>query len=107
MVLTQGPRRNANAWTGKKLWIDKNLGQDVDITITRDKGLVYGKVLVDDFPEYIERWLEWRPRGLVIMPVNESNINFKHPQVIRYDGFNFIEVAAAMKEATPLGEQED
>jgi 5'-nucleotidase len=107
MILTQGPRRNANAWTGKKLWIDKNLGQDVDITITRDKGLVYGKVLVDDWPEYIERWLEWRPRGLVIMPANESNVSFKHPQVIRYDGNNFVEVAEAMEEAIPLGEQED
>jgi hypothetical protein len=48
VILTQGPRRNANAWTGKKLWIDRNLGPDTDVTITRDKGLVYGKVLVDD-----------------------------------------------------------
>ena len=56
MILTQGPRRNANAWTGKKLWIDKNLGQDVDITITRDKGLVYGKVLVDDWFRLSRSW---------------------------------------------------
>jgi hypothetical protein len=97
MILTQGPKRNPNAWTGKKLWIDRNLGQNVDITITRDKGLVYGKVLVDDWPEYIERWLEWRPRGLVIMPANKANLNFKHSQVIRYDGTNFNQVVDAMK----------
>ena len=84
MILTQGPKRNPEAWAGKKRWIDKNLGRDVDITITRDKGLVYGKVLVDDFPKYITRWLEWRPRGLVIMPASEHNKDFKHPQVIRY-----------------------
>jgi len=55
MILTQGPKKNPASWSGKKKWIDKNLGQDVDITITRDKGLVYGKVLVDDYPGYIEK----------------------------------------------------
>ena len=107
MILTQGPKRNPHAWAGKKMWIDKNLGQDVDITITRDKGLVYGKVLVDDFPDYIQKWLKWRPRGLVIMPANEANQSFFHPQVIRYDGKNFNEVKDAMEKATPQGDQED
>jgi hypothetical protein len=88
MILTQGPKRNSNAWMGKKVWIDKNLGTDVDITITGDKGLVYGKILVDDWPEYIKRWLKWRPRGLVIMLANEQNKDFKHRQVVRYDGTN-------------------
>jgi FMN phosphatase YigB (HAD superfamily) len=97
MILTQGPRNNPASWSGKKLWIDKNLGQDIDITITRDKGLVYGKVLVDDFPEYIERWLTWRKNGVVIMPANESNRNYKHRQVIRYDGTNLEEVKLAME----------
>ncbi|VVB79711.1 5' nucleotidase, deoxy (Pyrimidine), cytosolic type C protein (NT5C) [uncultured archaeon] len=96
MILTQGPRKNPESWKGKKKWIDKNLGEDTDITITRDKGLVYGKVLVDDFPEYIERWLSWRERGLVIMPANESNKDFVHPQVIRYDGTNLDQVEKAM-----------
>jgi hypothetical protein len=98
MILTQGPKRNANAWTGKKMWIDKNIGCDTDITITRNKGLVYGKLLVDDWPEYIIDWLEWRPRGLVIMPANNNNKNFKHSQVIRYDGNNFNEVITAIRE---------
>jgi 5'-nucleotidase len=97
MILTQGPRRNPYSWSGKKIWIDKNLGPDVDITITRDKGLVYGKILVDDFPAYVEKWLQWRPRGLVIMPAGKQNENFKHSQVIRYDGSNLEEVTAAME----------
>lgn len=97
MILTQGQRKNPSSWSGKKKWIDNNLGQDADITVTRDKGLVYGKVLVDDFPGYIERWLQWRRRGLVIMPASESNEYFKHRQVIRYDGTNLEEVARDME----------
>ena len=96
MILTQGPRRNPASWQGKKKWIDKHLGPDTDITITRNKGIVYGKVLVDDFPKYVEQWLSWRDRGLVIMPANESNIGYKHPQVIRYDGSNLDHVRRAM-----------
>lgn len=97
MILTQGPRRNTSAWSGKKRWIDENLGEDTDITITRDKGLVYGKVLVDDYPPYIERWLAWRKNGLVIMPANASNGSYNHRQVIRYDGKNLREVRIAMQ----------
>ena len=97
MILTQAPRTIPEAWTGKKKCFDKNFGQDFDVTLTRNKGLVYGKVLVDDFPEYIEKWLKWRKRGLVIMPANEENKNFKHPQVIRYDGTNIKEVKNSLK----------
>ncbi len=97
MILTQGPKKNPTSWSGKKKWIDSNLGPDVDITITRDKGLVYGKVLVDDYPGYIKGWLEWRKRGLVIMPASEGNKDFSHPQVIRYTGENLEEVRSAME----------
>lgn len=98
MILTQGPRKNPFAWSGKKKCIDKHFGENFDITLTRDKGLVYGKVLVDDFPGYIERWIKWRKRGQVIMPANESNKNYKHPQVIRYTGENLREVINSLKE---------
>ncbi len=91
-ILTQGPRKNPAAWSGKKKCIDKHFGEDFDITLTRDKGLVYGKVLVDDFPGYIEKWIRWRKNGQVIMPANKYNQDFKHPQVIRYDGSNLDEV---------------
>jgi len=97
MILTQGPKRNPYAWSGKKKWIDKHLGNNMDVTITRDKGLVYGKILVDDYPKYIERWLKWRKNGLVIMPANENNKDFKHKQVIRFDGSNGDEVFSAMQ----------
>ena len=56
----------------KVRWVEKHLG-DIDCTITRDKGLVYGKILVDDYSGYIKDWLDFRPRGLVIMPANDYN----------------------------------
>lgn len=98
MILTQGPKRNPASWSGKKMWIDANLGTDVDITITRDKGLVYGRVLVDDYPEYVTRWLKWRPRGVVIMPASPDNVGYTHAQVIRYDGANRRQVYEALGE---------
>lgn len=91
MILTQGPKDKPAGWSGKMKWISKNL-PDVDVTITRDKGLVYGKILVDDYPKYILKWLEHRPRGLVIMPANSLNKTFQHPNVIRYDGKNIEKV---------------
>jgi FMN phosphatase YigB (HAD superfamily) len=97
-ILTKGPGSSPNAWTEKMRWIKKHVG-DVEMTITDNKGLVYGKVLVDDYPPYIESWLKWRPRGLVIMPAHNWNENFHHPNVIRCDGSNLDEVEKALKEA--------
>jgi len=93
VVLTKGPSSKPSAWTEKVQWCDKHLkGMIEGVTITHDKGLVYGKVLVDDFPAYIERWLEWRPRGLAIMPAHDHNEGFAHPNMVRYDGTNLDEV---------------
>lgn len=85
-ILTQGPLHAQAAWTEKLLWVQKHFPDVEDVTITRDKGLVYGKVLVDDWPMFAERWLANRPRGLVIMPAYNYNKDYKHPNVIRYDG---------------------
>jgi len=96
-ILTQGPRSCPNAWSEKVQWIQKHAGE-VDITITRNKGLMYGKFLVDDYPPYIEQWLKWRPRGKVIMPAHEYNKDFKHPRVIRYDGSNMSIVRKTLEQ---------
>lgn len=85
MILTKGPRRTTAAWTEKLEWCQQHL-PEASVTITEDKGLVYGKVLYDDWPAYIERWLQWRPRGLVFMRDTPYNRDFSHPQVCRlYD----------------------
>jgi 5'-nucleotidase len=96
-ILTQGPRKKPAAWSGKKKCVDKHFGENFDVILTRNKGLIYGKVLVDDFPGYIEKWLKWRKNGQVIMPANEYNKDFKHSQVIRYDGNNLNEVRDALE----------
>jgi len=97
-VLTQGPKENAIAWSHKVKWCMKNV-PDLDITITRNKGLVYGKVLVDDYPDYVEQWLEHRPRGLVIMPAQKWNKDYVRSNVIRYDGSNLDKVKMALQKA--------
>ena len=93
VVLTKGPSTKYNAWSEKVEWCNKYLKEYIKgVTITNDKGLVYGKVLVDDFPDYIISWLNHRPRGLVIMPAHPFNMFFQHPNVVRYDGTNIEEV---------------
>lgn len=83
-VLTKGPVRTTSAWTEKVEWCAKYMPY-ADVTITQDKGLVYGKLLVDDWPPYVERWLKWRPRGVVLMPDQPWNKDYAHPQVRRID----------------------
>jgi|GEM_PF-566221 len=98
-ILTKGPKSSTNAWAEKVEWVRKNMpdAKDVNITISDDKGLLYGKVLVDDWPEYVERWLENRHRGLVIMPLHPWNRDFKHERVIHYNGKNLNEVRKALE----------
>ena len=98
VVLTQGPASNANAWKGKVNWILKNMPEGTDTIITRDKSLVYGKVLFDDYPPYMLSWLEHRPRGLGIMSAYVHNQNFKHSNVIHYSTeFPSVEIAYALQ----------
>lgn len=83
MVLTKGPFHTTGAWTEKVDWCRAHI-PDVPVTISEDKGLVYGRVLFDDWPSYALRWLEWRPRGLVVMLEHPWNREFHHPNVFRY-----------------------
>jgi 5'-nucleotidase len=103
-ILTKGPRSNGNnpevfshhaiAWAEKVQCIDKHFGPNVAITIVsgnkaeinKAKSGVYGRFLVEDYPDYLDGWLEHRSRGLGIMIHNESNAHYTHPNVVRYDG---------------------
>jgi len=82
MILTKANTRFKNPWSEKVEWVAKHL-PGAKMTITEDKGLVYGKVLVDDWTPYVERWLQWRPRGLALMPDQPWNQEFRHEQAIR------------------------
>ena len=102
-VLTKGPSNKAlNAWTEKVQWCRKWLDADTPITITEDKSLFYGRVLLDDWPPYCEAWMKNRPRGLVLMPAYDYNegMDEKWPgRVVRVTGENWKEVRAAAQAA--------
>lgn len=95
-ILTRGPKNNAGAWTEKVKWCRLHV-PDASITITLDKSLTYGRVLVDDWPDYVTPWLRHRARGLVVMPAQTWNATFSHPQVIHHTGANDAEIYEALK----------
>jgi 5'-nucleotidase len=72
VIMTKSSKEAKNAWSEKVEWISEWLPH-VDMIVTQDKGLVYGKLLVDDYPGHFFRWLEHRPRGVVIMPQQPWN----------------------------------
>lgn len=99
-ILSKGPRNHADAWKEKVEWVRANISDYVvrmDVVLTEEKEIVYGRVLVDDWPPYIKSWLRWRPRGFVIMPAHGWNAGFEHWQVIRYDGTNLLQVREALR----------
>jgi hypothetical protein len=90
-ILTKGPQYTNSAWTEKKEWCDEHV-PDLDVHISQNKSMVYGKLLCDDWPEYFMPWLDWRPRGLVICVEQPWNKDIKHPSVVVYNGSNRNEV---------------
>jgi hypothetical protein len=103
-ILTKGPRTTTSAWTEKVQWVHEVLEYDFQpkeypIHISEDKGLVYGRVLCDDYPVYMDRWLENRPRGLGIMIENKYNKDYKHPNVVKATENNLDEVKERLQEA--------
>ncbi len=83
-VLTKGPWKTPSAWTEKVEWCREHLPSEVKVMITEDKSIAYGRVLVDDWPSYVHSWLEFRPRGCVLMPEMDYNSDFEHEQVFKY-----------------------
>ncbi|MFN3201976.1 MAG: 5' nucleotidase, NT5C type [Bradymonadia bacterium] len=87
-ILTKGPWAKGLAWAEKVEWCQEHIPDaEVHITGSRTgKGMVYGKVLFDDYPPYVESWLKWRHRGLAILPAQPWNEGFTHDNAIRWDG---------------------
>lgn len=84
-ILTAGPIRYPEAWSGKKKWADQHF-PNVDLTITRDKSLLMGDILVDDYPKYFKGWLKSNPNGMVIAPYNGYKI--KEPRTCVLESYN-------------------
>ena len=86
-ILTKGPHKKGHAWAEKFDCIRSCPElKDCVIHMSEAKGQVYGQVLVDDYKPYVEEWLLHRKRGLVIIPAATHNVDFEHPNAIRYDG---------------------
>jgi 5'-nucleotidase len=99
-VLSKGPSRLSVAWAEKHEWcLQQPLLADAAIHLTMNKALTYGLVLYDDFPPYMDAWLANRPRGLGIMPVRPYNVDYVHPNVVKWDGSNLAAVIRAMETA--------
>lgn len=83
-VLTKGPtsKTKSRAWTEKVEWCREHL-PGTKVTITEDKSLTYGRVLVDDWPEYFMPWMQHRPRGLVVVPAQPWNRGKVPPNAVR------------------------
>ncbi|MFO0875624.1 MAG: hypothetical protein U0575_16895 [Phycisphaerales bacterium] len=96
-ILTTGPHNTPSAWMEKVQWCHANVGERSKVTVTEEKSLVFGKILVDDTPDYHRAWLERHPHGWGVMPVAPTNAGFTHPRVVRYDGSNLDEVRARMR----------
>jgi len=84
-ILTKGPVKSTTAWSAKVEWIKKNLGYLPTMVVTTDKSIVYGRVLVDDYSDYVFGWLEHRPRGLALMPKNKETLKLKNKNIILYE----------------------
>jgi hypothetical protein len=90
-ILTKGPQHTNSAWSEKKEWCDEHV-PGLNVHISQDKSMVYGKMLCDDWPGYFMEWLKVRPRGLVVCVEQPWNIDIEHPNVIIYGGYNKAEV---------------
>jgi 5'-nucleotidase len=107
-ILTKGPNSKSLAWKEKLECIRDHFGEDMPVDIVgKDKSGVYGRVLVDDYPTYMEDWLKHRPRGLGIMPAHPYNKGYKSPRVIRYDGTNLDQVRKVLQLAYDREQKED
>lgn len=99
-ILTKAPHNKPHVAAEKVECIRKDPDlKDCTMHLSERKGRVYGRVLVDDYEPYCLSWLKHRPRGLCIVPAHYYNVDFKHPNVIRYTGTNKDEVENALHAA--------
>lgn len=97
VICSRGPASIPDAWAQKVKWVQKHVERPRKITLADEKDLVYGRILVDDWPDYVTPWLGVRPRGHVLMPAHRWNKNYQHPRALRYDGTNWPEVQKVLE----------
>lgn len=91
-ILTKAPKTYPLAWTEKFLWCRKNIPDVDNINLTLQKRKYPGDVLIDDWPNYAESWLEYNPNGRVILPLRKHNQEYKNPRAIHYTQQNIEQI---------------
>ena len=100
-ILTKAPKDTPNAWSEKLEW--RNMWvPEVKMTISEDKSLVRGALLVEDWPDYYLPWLEAWPEGQVIIIDHPWNKNHNHMRSTRYTGDNKDQIITALETAYKL-----
>lgn len=96
MIMTKSSKESKNAWSEKVAWIAEHL-PEADVTVTQDKSLVYGRVLVDDYPNHFLKWMNHRPRGIVVMPMQPWN-----KDVMAREGLYAVKDSADLEAIRPM-----
>ena len=97
-VVTKGPHDVPAAWADKVRWCRRHL-PGVPVVVTDSKTLVFGHVLIDDWPPYVADWQRQWPDALAVMPVQPWNHDLPvGARELRYDGANRVEVRGALRE---------
>lgn len=84
-ICTRASINNPRCWMEKVQWVNRYMvSYKHKMTITQDKALMRGAVLMDDWPSYVEPWLKASSNGLVILPNRSWNQNLDHARVLRH-----------------------
>lgn len=87
-ILTKAPAKSSLAWGEKVEWLHRHIDPKIDkiITVSKDKGMVYGDIFFEDYGKNIRSWTKKHPHGHVIMPNRTWNQEIQGiPNVHRWD----------------------
>jgi hypothetical protein len=97
-VVTKGPHDVPAAWANKVSWCRRHL-PGVPVIVTDSKTLIFGHVLIDDWPPYVHDWQRQWPEALAVVPVQPWNDDLPlGARVLRYDSASRVEVRDALRE---------
>ena len=85
-VATSGPSAHPRSWMEKYQWVRDFFPRADAVHVTRDKSVIAGQILVDDWPDYISKWQSYNPGGLVVVPAHHYNKDLTMGRdILRYE----------------------
>jgi len=85
-VGTSGPSDHPRSWMEKYQWVKDFFPKADAVHITRDKSILGGQILVDDWPDYITKWQDYNHGGFVVVPAHHYNKHLTmQTDVLRYE----------------------